>query len=344
MASKELQFTDFVMKQKPLIDAEVQKTEIIKGSYTEKEHDLMNALLYVLQTRTFTGSSFDFWNNQSDTESRTFIFGENELRKLAGIKDNSGDALKDVVRSLRDKRVEVKNFTLTREVDGKMQKVKQHYIGSMVESAVFEKVGKANSVKLQLSPLFVLLARRDYNIEHGNFALIPHKKTQEISGVVGKRLIEWCSKYDEQEQLLRMNEEAISKICNEQPAFSHYKKILKANFAKLSNLAEFEITTWNSKLRFCELRVVWNIQRPETTIKEKPLANLQSFMSHIRSKFINKDLFAIHDDKSDEDLVISVSDKGILYNKLNQKIFTTVRAEKIWRILYKMALEERIKI
>jgi hypothetical protein len=342
MAQKELQFTDFVMKQKPLIDAEVQKSEIIKGSYTEKEHDMMNALLYVLQTKTFNNSSFDFWNNQNDIESRTFAFAESDLRKLAGIKDNSSSALKDIIRSLRDKRVEVKNFTITREIDGKMQKVKQHYIGSMIESAVFEKIGKVNSVKLQLSPLFVLLARRDYNIEHGNFALIPHKQTKDISGVVGKRLIEWCSKFEGQEQLLRLNEEVLKKICNEQPAFAHYKKILKANISKLSNLVDLEITTWNSKLKFCEIKVIWKIQRPTSSVKESPLDNLGAFTTYIRKNHVNNDIFALVDSTTEEKILLSVNDKGLLYNKLDQKILRKDKAKKLWAILFDLAKADKL--
>lgn len=61
------------------------------------------------------------------------------LKKLANIKDTSSEALKDVIRGLRDKRLEIKNFTLEKIVEGENKKIKQHYIGSMIEDAVFEK-------------------------------------------------------------------------------------------------------------------------------------------------------------------------------------------------------------
>jgi hypothetical protein len=257
-----LAYDDFVMKQKPLIDAEVVKAHVVKSSYTEKEHDLLNALLYTLQTKTFSQNTLDFWNNQNEVENRTFVFLESELRKLSHIKDTSNDALKDIIRGLRDKRLEIKNFTVDKEIDGETKKVKQHYIGSMIESAVFEKIGNQVSVKLQLSPIFVLFARKDYNITNGNFALIPYTKTKELSGLVAKRLIEWASKFDATTTVLRLSEDILEKICGKQPAFAHYKKILLTNFSKVSNLALFKIILWNSKLRFCELECEWIIEKP----------------------------------------------------------------------------------
>ena len=257
-----LAFDDFVMKQKPLIDAEVVKAHVVKATYTEKEHDLLNALLYTLQTKTFSQNTLDFWNNQNEVENRTFVFLESELRKLAHIKDTSNDALKDIVRGLRDKRLEIKNFTVDKEIDGTTKKVKQHYIGSMIESAVFEKMGNHVSVKLQLSPIFVLFARKDYNITNGNFALIPYTKTKELSGLVAKRLIEWTSKFDVNATALRLTEDSLEQICGKQPAFAHYKKILLKNFPKVKNLALFKITLWNSKLRLCELECEWFIEKP----------------------------------------------------------------------------------
>ena len=334
MAKEVLAFDDFVMKQKPLIDAEVEKAQVVKASYTEKEHDLLNALLYTLQTKTFNQNTLDFWNNQDDTESRTFVFAEAELRKLARIKDTSADALKDVIRGLRDKRLEIKNFTVTKEIEGSIKTVKQHYIGSMIESAVFEKVGKLLSVKLQLSPIFVLLARKDYNISHGNFALIPYKHTSDMSGLVPKRLIEYASKFDGYNMILRINEDNLEKICGKQPAFAHYKKILNNNFKKISNLAEFKITVWNSKLRFTEIEVEWKIERPG--VKRDPFANVQSFIKLVREKYPNQLIY-----NSEEGEAIYCSEKGLLYNLNTGKNFTTERAHELWELAYYFQKEKQ---
>ncbi len=328
MAKKEvLGFDDFVMKQKPLIDAEVVKAQVVKTSYTEKEHDLLNALLYTLQTKTFSQNTLDFWDNQNDVENRTFVFLEAELKKLARIKDTSSTALKDVIRGLRDKRLEIKNFTISKEIEGEIKKVKQHYIGSMIESAVFEKIGKVLSVKLQLSPIFVLFARRDYNITNGNFALIPYSQTKELSGAVPKRLIEWISKYEGYNPLLRLNEDALINICGLQPAFAHYKKILKANFLKVSNLAEFNITLWNSKLRFCELIVEWKIERPGQ--KKNPFENVQTFIKYVRENNINELLMT-----TEEGERIMCSEKGILYNFNNSTTYCKEQAMVLWNKIY----------
>lgn len=61
----------------------LKRAQVVKSSYTEKEHDLLNALLYTLQTRTFSENTLDFWNNQDDTSSRTFVFTEAELKKAS---------------------------------------------------------------------------------------------------------------------------------------------------------------------------------------------------------------------------------------------------------------------
>ncbi len=321
------EFKSFVMKQKPLIDASMDKTQVIKTSYTEKEHDLLNALLYTLQTKTFSQNTLDFWNNQSDIESRTFIFTESDLRKLAKIKDTANGALKDIIRGLRDKRIEIKNFTVTREIDGKIKSVKQHHIGSLIESATFEKLGSTVSVKLQLSPVFVLFARKDYNIENGNFALIPYEKERDLSALVPKKLLEWASKYDGNTMLLRANEEHLEKICNKQPAFAHYKRILNANFPKLSNLADFKIITWNSKLKFCEIDVEWKIERPNAD--KSPFSSLYAFIKHVRKYNVNEVLITI-----DQTEKILCNDKGVLYNYDTLKIYSTEEAEKLWQMIY----------
>lgn len=336
MAKDILAYDDFVMKQKPLIDAEVEKAHVVKTSYSEKEHDLLNALLYTLQTKTFNQNTFDFWENQTDIDSRTFVFAESELRKLARIKDTSNEALKDVIRGIRDKRLEIKNFIVSKEIDGEIKAVKQHYVGSMIESAVFEKIGKIVSVKLQLSPIFVLLARRDYNISHGNFALIPYSQTKEMSGLVPKRLIEWASKYDGYDMLLRANEETLERICGKQPAFAHYKRILTTNFLKVSNLAEFKIILWNSKLRFTEMEVSWKIERPG--IKKEPFANLQSFIKFVREKYPNQLLY-----NSTEGEGVQCSENGLLYDVNTGNTFSTGRAKELWNLAFEYQKEQRKK-
>ena len=336
MAKDILAYDDFVMKQKPLIDAEVEKAHVVKTSYTEKEHDLLNALLYTLQTKTFNQNTFDFWENQTDIDSRTFVFAESELRKLARIKDTSNEALKDVIRGIRDKRLEIKNFIVTKEIDGEIKAVKQHYVGSMIESAIFEKIGKIVSVKLQLSPIFVLLARRDYNISHGNFALIPYSQTKEMSGLVPKRLIEWASKYDGYDMLLRANEETLERICGKQPAFAHYKKILTTNFLKVSNLAEFKIILWNSKLRFTEMEVSWKIERPG--IKKETFANLQSFIKFVREKYPNQLIY-----NSLEGEGVQCSENGLLYDVNTGNTFNTSRAKELWNLAFEYQKEQRKK-
>lgn len=328
MKKELLGYDDFVMKQKPLIDAKVEKAQVVKASYTEKEHDLLNALLYTLQTRTFSENTLDFWNNQDDTSNRTFVFAEAELKKLAKIKDTSADALKEVIRGLRDKRLEIKNFTLEKIVDGEFKKVKQHYIGSMVESAVFEKVGKMLSVKLQLSPIFVLLARRDYNISNGNFALIPYSKSKELSGLVPKKLIEYISKYPIETKIIRLNEENLEKICNKQPAFAHYKKILNSNLSKLSNLIELKITLWNSKLRICELEILeWKIERPNE-IKSNS-NKLNAFIKHVRENYANQLLYS-----TEEGEMIMCSLEGLLYNYKTSITYTKERSMDLWKIIF----------
>lgn len=328
MKKEVLNYDDFVMKQKPLIDAEVEKAQVVKSSYTEKEHDLLNALLYTLQTRTFSENTLDFWNNQDDTSSRTFVFAEAELKKLANIKDTSSEALKDVIRGLRDKRLEIKNFTLEKVVDGENKKIKQHYIGSMVESAVFEKVGKMLSVKLQLSPIFVLLARRDYNISNGNFALIPYSKSKELSGLVPKKLVEYISKFPIDTKIVRLNEEHLEKICNKQPAFAHYKKILKTTILKLSNLLELKITLWNSKLRVCELEILeWKIERPNEIKTNINKVNI--FIKHIRENYPNQLLYT-----TEEGEMIMCSLEGVLYNYKTSITYSKEKALELWKTIF----------
>lgn len=336
------EFNDFVMKQKPLIDADIleSKAALIKTNFTEKEHNLLNALLYTLQLKTFSQSAFDFWSDQNTQAfdlmedqkksfDRTFTFKENELKKLAGIKDTNAAALSNILESIRTKQIKLKNFTYWKEIEGKSIKIKDTYTGSMILDFVERKMSnsKEKIIQIQLSSLFILLARKDYNIEHGNFALIPYHKTTNTSGFVPKRLIEFISKYDGYEMLLRVNEEQLEKLCNKQPAFSHYKKILNANFKKLIDTVECKIVTWNAKLRFCEIEVEWKIERPG--IVKNPFSSLYAFMKHVRKHNVNQILMTISDN---EQLVCN--DNGMLLNYSTRLIYKTHEATELWKKIF----------
>lgn len=53
MKKELLGYDDFVMKQKPLIDAEVEKAQVVKASYTEKRTRLTKCIIIHTSNKDF---------------------------------------------------------------------------------------------------------------------------------------------------------------------------------------------------------------------------------------------------------------------------------------------------
>lgn len=71
------------------------------------------------------------------------------------------------------------------------------------------------------------------------------------------------------------------------------------------------------------------------------MQDLHSFIAYMRKNFINKDILEAIDTNSKEKMLISVSEKGILYDKFGKE-FNASRSKEIWASLYQMAKEDKL--
>lgn len=66
------------------------------------------------------------------------------------------------------------------------------------------------------------------------------------------------------------------------------------------------------------------------------LKDLNTFISYMRKNYINKDVY------NAQNMIISISEKGFLYNKKNLKEYQKKDAKLAWQTLYKLAQENKL--
>ena len=73
------------------------------------------------------------------------------------------------------------------------------------------------------------------------------------------------------------------------------------------------------------------------------LSSLHSFIAYMRKHFINKDILKTKDKYTGEYMMLSVSEKGHIYNKYNTAEIEKERAKEIWETLYKLAKQNKLE-
>ncbi len=68
------------------------------------------------------------------------------------------------------------------------------------------------------------------------------------------------------------------------------------------------------------------------------LKDMKTFISYLRKNYINQNI------QQDEQTILSISDKGIIYNKRNAKDYSKDDALKIWKHWYQLAKEDKLEI
>jgi len=76
----------------------------------------------------------------------------------------------------------------------------------------------------------------------------------------------------------------------------------------------------------------------ENTAVEPHLRTLRNFISYMRAKHVNKDIW-----KQDK-MILSISEKGRIYNKMNLKEYNKKEAQNVWEAWYKLAQEKKLNI
>lgn len=220
------------------------ETNIIKNDYsnlTEKEYDLIDALLEIVQTsyKANPKTLLDFIP-ESENGGRVYTFSLAQLKKLIGIKNRGNVRIEDVIEGLTNRPIKLKQKLYVQSSTHQEKKMlditdnttlisQSTFIG---ETTFDEKGGVKTykSVEIHFTKLFMCLAHQDVYLPSG-YTNINRQYTINIRGKVGKALyqfiLSWCHslKIGEQRTIVLSHEDLIV-ICGKQPAFAHYKRKL----------------------------------------------------------------------------------------------------------------------
>ena len=72
------------------------------------------------------------------------------------------------------------------------------------------------------------------------------------------------------------------------------------------------------------------------------LNNLKSFIAYMRKNFINQVLIVTKDKYTNEEVKISISEDGLLYDRYTAREFDNKRSEEIWKYLYELAKNDEL--
>jgi hypothetical protein len=79
-------------------------------------------------------------------------------------------------------------------------------------------------------------------------------------------------------------------------------------------------------------------------IKRLVLADEYSFIKYMREKFTNKDIFRTMNEKSNKEMLISISFTGDLYDKVTGDYFERVESLNLWNKMYRLAKRGEIEL
>lgn len=101
----------------------------------------------------------------------------------------------------------------------------------------------------------------------------------------------------------------------------------------------------NIKFDYKEQKLGRKVVRLQITVKENlkgsndPLATLKSFIKHLRDNYKNKDLYHVPNKQC-----LSISDKGLLYDKYQNEKIDNKRSQELWEKLYNLAKENKLPL
>lgn len=236
------------------IDATLIEEQIVYCDYSAKEHDVLNAILYILQTRLLTPGSLPIMVD-NNTEYHELTFQVSEIKKLANIKDNTGGTFRDIINSIQS-RIHRYNQRLIANESGKQ--IKHGLDFAVIGPVQWVSYGNENYVKLPIHKTFITLAHVDYSIKYGNYTKLKSSDMQVITHITNKtakRLYEYINMRSG--TVAKLSEQDLRTICGEQPAFANYKIKINEAIKRLSSIVEVKITLWQSKgeYKYCELEI-----------------------------------------------------------------------------------------
>lgn len=100
----------------------------------------------------------------------------------------------------------------------------------------------------------------------------------------------------------------------------------------------------NIKFEYKEQKLGRKVVRIQVTVSDN-LISYREFLKLLRTNGVNKDLLSANDKDTGQQMILSVSEKGRLYDKMRFNYeFTNERAEEIYKKLYDMYLDNKLKL
>jgi len=231
------------------------ETTLLDNSYdnlTEKEWDLINAFLYIVQTayrHDSKKSLLDFLPEED--KGRVFIISIAQLKKLAGFKNRSTVRMEPLIDGLTNRPIKLKQKLYFQDVDGVRKEMNTKDNTTLIEFSSFieeknlddnkqntntstmgteEEKPEYKSVEIHFSRLFMSMAHEQVYMPSG-FTDLDALHVTSIRGKVGKALYENIHSWGHLaepgvKKTLKLSHEDLITICGEQPHFAHYKKKL----------------------------------------------------------------------------------------------------------------------
>lgn len=231
------------------------ETTLLHNSYanlTEKEWDLINAFLFIIQTayrHDSKKSLLDFLPEED--KGRVFIINIAQLKKLAGFKNRSTIRIESLIDGLTNRPIKLKQKLYFQDIDGKLKEINTKENTTLLEFSRFieektsdeykakqaaelsddkEKKPEYKTVEIHFSRLFMSMAHEQVYMPSGYTDLDTLHVTS-IRGKVGKALYENIHSWGHLaepgvKKTLILSHEDLITICGEQPHFAHYKKKL----------------------------------------------------------------------------------------------------------------------
>lgn len=98
------------------------------------------------------------------------------------------------------------------------------------------------------------------------------------------------------------------------------------------------------KFEYKEQKLGRKVVRIQVTVSDN-LISFREFLKLLRINGVNKDLLSANDKDTGQQMILSVSEKGRLYDKMRFNYeFTNERAEEIYKKLYDMYLDGKLKL
>jgi hypothetical protein len=113
-----------------------------------------------------------------------------------------------------------------------------------------------------------------------------------------------------------------------------------------TNESVTQYTVNQYSVKSAQIRKLNNKSKKKKTLsteREDFIKNFDTFISYMRSNFINKEILSMKDKYTQSIIRISVSSKGFLYNLDNNQDFDGTRAKELWSSLHKIAKSNKLQ-